>query len=53
MKNDIPRVLEKALNFSRALEKISGLWADKPMDTDTYVRSLRDGNRKNIRVDRS
>ena len=33
------------LDFDRALSGISGLWADRPMDTHEYVRNLRRGSR--------
>ena len=38
----------KKLNFLQSLQKITGIWADKKINTEKYVRSLRKGRRKNI-----
>ncbi len=36
---------KKHLNFDDALDNISGIWADKDIDTHQYIRTLRKGTR--------
>ena len=35
-------------DLTRAIDGISGIWADREIDSEDYIRNLRKGNRKRL-----
>ena len=36
------------LDLAKALDNISGIWSDREIDTEDFIRKLRQGHRKNL-----
>ena len=39
---------DQRLDFARAIDDVSGIWSDRELNSDDYIRNLRKGNRKNL-----
>ncbi len=39
---------ERKLDFECALDDMSGLWSDRSIDSEQFIRNLRTGDRKNV-----